>query len=182
MPDDEIWKEISGWEGHYEVSTVGRVRSVTRIRTVTRGGVTYQQAYPGKIRSIHPVTAGYLAVELIRGKVKTYRLVHGLVGEAFLGPRPDGLQCAHLNGNKRDNRLSNLSYVTAKENAAHKWLHGTVPHGAKHWKAKVDEADVREIRRRRAAGALLRELAAEFGLSTTMISDIASRKAWAHLG
>ncbi len=109
----EIWKPIPGFEDRYEVSNQGRVRSIDRrVRLVAHGKETTRLARgrllrPGLCRS------GHLSVALGKGNS---RLVHQLVLEAFVGPRPARQEVLHLNHNPKDNQLSNLRYGTRSEN------------------------------------------------------------------
>ena len=110
----EQWKPVPGYEGIYEVSSEGRVRSLPR-RGV-RGGLMTTR--PGK-------RGGYLVVALTRDGRTSTKAVHVLVAAAFLGPRPPGMQVRHREGNPLDARLVNLAYGTPAENAADKVAHGT---------------------------------------------------------
>lgn len=109
----EIWKPILGAEGRYEVSSLGRVRSLPREKT------------PGGILKAHSNRKGYQQVTISRnGKGRTKR-VHVLVAQAFHGPRPfDGAHVRHLNGNPADNRAENLRWGTASENNRDTIEHG----------------------------------------------------------
>jgi len=100
---DEVWKPIAGWP-NYEVSDLGRVRSLPRERA--RGGILKPQRDSG----------GYQKVALSRpGQVRRFR-VHKLVAEAFIGPCPPGEEARHLNDVKDDNRAANLAYGTRRDN------------------------------------------------------------------
>lgn len=110
----ETWRPIPGYEGHYEASTAGRVRSVkpgrpNRVLVATRCG------YKKK----------YLTVELWVNTVHRRFEVHSLVGRTYLGPRPDGQETRHLDGESTNNAVSNLTYGTRSENAADRRRHGT---------------------------------------------------------
>lgn len=118
----EHWLPVVGYEGSYEVSDLGRVRSLDRYvpqgdhRKLCHG----QMLQPGRHRK------GHLYVRLgaaSRGETNTW--IHHLVLHAFVGPRPPGLECRHLNGNPADNRVCNLKWGTASENVLDKQLHGT---------------------------------------------------------
>lgn len=108
----EIWKPIKGFEGYYEVSTNGRVRSVDRIIHYSNGKVVY---YQGKIIS-QSNRVGYLRVDLNKdGKHKSYN-VHRLVAEAFL-ENPNNLQCVnHKDENKQNNNINNLEWCSSSYN------------------------------------------------------------------
>lgn len=105
----EDWRAVVGYEGIYSVSSLGRVR---RERS-SRGTCA------GRILCGSQQSEGYWRVGLSRHRDQKVRLVHVLVAEAFLGPRPIGCEVNHINGVKTDNRAENLEWVTRKENIAH---------------------------------------------------------------
>lgn len=119
----EQWLPVVGYEGLYEVSDLGRVRSVDRV-VMRRGGIPVRrkgQVMTFTARAHH----GDLKVTLSRGgKGKTW-LVHRLVLTAFRGPCPPSLECLHGNGNSADNRLVNLRWGTRSENQEDSVRHGT---------------------------------------------------------
>lgn len=125
MPE-EIWKPISGFEGRYEVSSLGRVRSLMDNKGNRRI----------KIRKTRLTKRGYLYLNLwIKGKMHT-KVVHKLVAEAFLD-KPDNAQCInHINGVKTDNRVENLEWCTFSENTLHAIRIGLVVDQASHFKMK----------------------------------------------
>lgn len=110
----EQWRPVAGYEGFYEVSDLGRVRSLPRV--ITRKNDS-PLPVPGRIMSPSPNgRAKHRALLLSRqGKVKTAK-VHILVLEAFVGPRPEGQVARHLNDDPDDNRLANLAWGTQEEN------------------------------------------------------------------
>ena len=112
----EIWKDIEGFEGRYQVSNLGRVKSLERTVWDNRG---YYKTVSEKILKPQKKGNGYLQVQLSQdGKEKWY-LVHRLVAIAFL-PNPNNLpQVNHISEDKLDNRVSNLEWVTCKENTNH---------------------------------------------------------------
>lgn len=164
MEDDsfERWLPVIGFEGRYEVSDQGRVRSLAR---------------PGRrsTRILKPRGRGnpYGAVLLSApGLARPVDwLIHLLVLEVFVGPRPEGAQARHLNGDALDNRAVNLAWGTPKENAADKRVHGTVS-------SKLTEAQVREIR---ASSASCRSLAAVYGVSHGCINFARTGRNWSHV-
>lgn len=130
----ENWKQVDGFGGHYEVSDLGRVR---------RGGrVLKPRAAPN----------GYLNVNLSNGKA-TRKSIHVLVAAAFFGPRPEGKQVAHLDGDQSHNAKGNLAYLTPSENARQKRGHGTCPIKERHHKAKLTEGDVSWLRKNAVCGS-----------------------------
>lgn len=180
LPDleqGEEWRAIPGFDG-YEVSDLGRVRSYRR-----HGGRGRAIVEKARIKKTHPGANGYLCVTLQKpdgNRCSKYR-VHALVAAAFLGPRPEGMQVAHGDGDRNNARLDNLRYATALENAEDKRRHGTDTPGERNGTHKLTDSAVREIRRLRAQGALQRELAAWFGVSRSAIQFVVSGKHWAHV-
>ena len=119
----ERWKPVTGYEGIYEVSNHGRVRSVDRTITCSDGRV---RRHKGKSLSTPLMQqGGYPHVCFyIQGKSKVHA-VHPLVAEAFIGPRPEGMEVCHYDGNPANNHVDNLRYDTPSENAFDKVRHGT---------------------------------------------------------
>lgn len=124
---------------------------------------------------------GYHKAILCRDGTRRYVRVHVLLLEVFRGPCPAGHVGAHNNGKIADNRITNLSWKTQAENIADKVIHGTMPRGSSHPQAKVTEAQVLDIRRRRAAGDSYGVLAAQFSLSKASVYGICARRTWSHL-
>lgn len=114
----ESWRPIAGYEDAYEVSDLGRVRSVPRV--VNAGPPPGKRAIPAKVLTPTLANNGYLQVTLRRRAL----MIHSLVAEAFIGPRPDGLETCHNDGDSHNNRLSNLRYDTISSNRKDTVLHG----------------------------------------------------------
>lgn len=112
MPE---WLPVVGYEGLYEVSDQGQVRSVLR----------------GRLMTATATSQGYLQVTLSKGGKSARLKVHQLVMGAFVGPQEAGRQVRHLNGNPAESRLSNLAYGSQDENMADRVEHGTDPHSAR---------------------------------------------------
>jgi hypothetical protein len=111
----EIWKDIIGFEGLYQVSNRGRVKSCLRMVPHPHGALTIREKLLKELQGPYP------RVKLSkggRGKGRPYR-IHGLVLNAFVGPKPEGLEARHLNDNPKDNRWpENLVWGTHKQNVA----------------------------------------------------------------
>ena len=113
---DEILKPISGYEGSYEVSNLGRVRSCDRIVTYSNG---VKHKYKGKVLKSGDNNHGYLRVTLCDDRGHKTATIHRLVATAFI-PNPENKQTInHINEIKTDNRVENLEWMTIKENINH---------------------------------------------------------------
>lgn len=172
-PQGEVWRPVVGYEGRYEVSTLGRVKSLMYRDT------------PRKTPVIMRVTLlkGYCRVLLSHGDGAWKSvLVHRLVLTAWRGKCPDGYECAHLDGNRQNNRPENLAWTTRKENHAHMVLHGTRMYGEKNAAATFTKAKIVEIRNRYAAGGVTyKQLAVEYGTPHTYIGEIIRGRRWSHV-
>ena len=153
----EVWKAVVGHEGRYLVSNLGRVWSVR-----------YRHHPGGRLLKLTPVPSGHLTVNLHANDVKKTWHVHRLVMNAFVGPKPRGLETRHLDGNPANNELSNLQYATRSRNALDRKWHGGHPCH------KLRPKDVRAIRRRLAAYSwgLIATLAREYDVTPPTISMI----------
>lgn len=110
----EEWKDIVGYEGYYQVSNIGRIRSVDRMVRHRFGGL---RKWRGKILRPYVMNQyGHLGVELSKGGVQQDALVHRLVAAAWIGPCPIGLEVRHGANGKLDNSVTNLSYGTHATN------------------------------------------------------------------
>lgn len=124
----EVWKPVVGYEGLYEVSDQGRVKTVART-VIRSNGRTHHVRETIRKTSIMP--KGHISVRLIRDGVNSTHTVHSLVLTAFVGDRPEGAVTRHLNGVPHDNRLENLSWGTGSENQ-----YDAVRHGHHHLASK----------------------------------------------
>ena len=154
---------------NYEVSDFGRIRVVS-------GG---KHLVDGECLSLSKSGAGYLYATIFPGR-HTVR-VNRLVLEAFIGlPKRDAVS-RHLNGDKSDNRLSNLRWGTPKENSADRDVHGNTMRGSRNGNAKLTEDLVIEIRRLYLSGDYTQwELARRFGTSQARVSYVVNR-GWSHV-
>lgn len=167
----EEWRPVVGYEGRYEVSSLGRVRSLG----VRRGGGIWP------LRSVR-TSGGYLRVTLYASDgTSRNQWVHILVALAFIGPRPPGHEVRHLDGNPANPASANLAYGTAKENAGDRERHGTDPRGERNGFARLTVADVREIRAAVAAGEPHRSIARRMHLGSATVDDIAAGRTWRHV-
>lgn len=176
----ERWLPIKGFEGLYEVSSLARVRSVDRIVQGRNRWGPFDKHLRGKILAQHTDDYGYLVVSLSRdGKARPYR-VHRLVGEAFFGPLPPGMDTRHLAG-QQANAVTDICYGTRAENEQDKIRDGTFNHGGgrlvgeAHPRAKLTWAIVRAIR---SSGESQASLARRYDVSQANISNIIRGRIW----
>ena len=113
-PTQEEWRPVRGYEGLYEVSDLGRIRSLART-VLYRDGRTRTQ--PDRMMSPGATGAGHLAVGLTRNGVRSFHKVHHLVAEAFIGPRGAGVWVLHYDDDPTNNRVENLRYGSREDNA-----------------------------------------------------------------
>jgi hypothetical protein len=150
----EEWRDIPGFEGRYRVSNLGRVLMTGRVAP----------AYG------HLTPDGYLDLTLVRADGGRSTLpAHRAVLRAFVGPCPAGKQTGHLNGVRTDNRLVNLAYVTPRENAQHKELHGTTFR-------KIPLSAYPSIVQRRDSGETLQSIGDTFGVPRQTIRALYLRE------
>jgi hypothetical protein len=126
------------------------------------------------------LNARYLKVSLGNGSGSRLRPVHILVAEAFIGPRPQGRQVRHLDGDAMNNRKGNIAYGFPQDNSDDRVKHGRAPKGEDHKSSKLTEAKVRRIRKmlETQTGTAV---SLKFSMSTQQISNIKLRKSWAHV-
>ena len=172
VSDLEIWKPIVGFEGRYEVSNHGRVKSLLRCR-----GTTERILRP----RIRDHRFSYLSVCLYTRKHKQSIFIHRLVLATFVGPCPVGMECRHLDGNSVNNRLVNLCWGTPVENAADQRRHGVQAIGERHGRAKLTDDGVREIRGLLNQGLSICKIARLFGVHRKAIYLIKHDKTWKHV-
>ena len=161
----ERWLPVVRWEGLYEVSNLGTVRSLPRLTAagIRRGG---------PLRPSPDNAFGYLKVTLkAKGRRSETRRVHKLVAEAFIGQCPPGEETRHGPGGKTENGADHLSYGTPDDNNEDRAIHGSYHY-------KLTRADAAAIRRRLAAGELQRVIAADYGVNSNTISRIKTGTRW----
>jgi len=136
----EQWRPVVGYEGLYEVSDHGRVRSLPRT-CLTKGNAT--RTVSARVMSQNRDGRGYLAVILSKDGKKTTTRVYLIVAKAFIGERPDGMVVAHGPAGKDDNSVANVSYKTQSENcAADKLRDDTHTRGGRNYNARLTEEQV----------------------------------------
>lgn len=120
----EQWKAIPGWEGYYEVSDQGRVKSCARSVPGRPGRMINRRE---RLLTPHRSRDGYVSVELCRDNVRHHMKVHRAVLFAFVGPCPEGMEACHADGVRDNNVLANLRWDTRSANTLDKVAHGNHP-------------------------------------------------------
>lgn len=162
----EEWKQVDGRP--YEVSNLGRVRRSPGAKIG-----------PGRI--VPPIKEHVRVSLQVSGKTQRC-LVHLLVAEAFVGPRPKGHTANHKDGDKGNNRADNLEWLTRNANQRHAYDLGLAGRGEKSGRAVLNNEQVREIRRRyRGKWGEQTALAKEYGVSQSLIAKIVRGEVWIHL-
>lgn len=126
---EEIWKDIEGYEGRYQVSNLGRVKSLYKItQSLLKGRIVtqeYQERILKPIKTRGSASNVYVRVHLGTGSGKrVLRSIHRLVAKAFIQNPNNYPQVNHINGDKQDNRVENLEWCTAKQNTHHALKNG----------------------------------------------------------
>lgn len=156
----ERWLPVPGLEGMYEVSSDGAIRSLDRCCTGKDGR---SELHRGKMLRPYRMGTGYIGVTLCGRR----RTVHAIVAETFLGPRPERADVMHINGDRTDNRASNLRYGTRSEN-----LRSTYAYGGRQANGKLSLDDVRCIRARLANNDSAVQIAKDFGVNSAAVYHI----------
>jgi len=159
----EQWLDVIGFEGLYQVSNFGNIKNaktghIKKLllnKRLNRPQVCLSKF--DKVTTIYP---------------------HKLVMEAFVGKRPEGMECCHADGNPWNNALSNLRWDTRSNNNQDKFKHGTQKMGEKHPMSKLTVEKVIAIRQ---DDRVHRIIAIDYGVSQSVISGIKSKKSWSHV-
>lgn len=173
----EVWKDIPGYEGRYQASSLGRIRSMpvtlcyqTPVNSKDHRVVWRNHFHKGTILKSYPNKArcGYLQLVLCGKRCR----VHELVAQTFIGEKPAGQVVRHLNGNNLDNRAENLAYGTPSENKDDDFKNGI------YYNAKITPEDVIAIRARAAKGESYASISQSYPIKPEAVSNIVRRKTW----
>jgi hypothetical protein len=158
----EVWKDVAGYEGAYQVSNFGRIKRGNRVLKLTLRN-TYMYAH----LSLH-------------GKQKQAR-VHRLVAEAFISREENKPSVNHIDGDKQNNRVENLEWCNQSENQVHALQHGLADYGENSVKAKLQNKDVAEIRKLLKEGVTQKNIAKLYNVHPSVICDINTKRKWKYV-
>lgn len=166
----EEWRDIQGYEGIYKVSSLGRVKKYVKQEWVIRKSVVTK--------------SGYSSIELRKGVDRRIFRTHRLVALAFI-PNPENKrEVNHIDGDKSNNCLVNLEWVTREENMKHAGEKGLMPHGANNKMSKLDEGKIREIRTLRKLNPgqySYKKLSEIYKVNQSLIGQIVNNQIWKHV-
>lgn len=169
----ERWADVPGYEGRFQASTLGRVRSLLTVRG--KAGpyiVGWRRAPDNRMRVV---------LSDARGD-RSDILVSSVILSTFIGSRPPGMEAAHENDDPTDDRLANLAWKSSKANKADARRNGKLAVGERRWNARVTAEQVREIRTSKAGGCSWAYLAIRHGLTVSAVRAIVTRRTWQHVG
>lgn len=180
---EEIWKDIVGYEGLYQISNLGNVKSLNKtVNTNNQYNRKSKRKLKCKILK-QRILREYYCVGLTKNNKQKTKLIHRLVAETFLDNSNNYPVVNHKDGNKLNNNVNNLEFVTYKENSLHSIyvLNNKLPpvhkkennHFSKH-----SEKEINELRKKRNLGYTLKQLSIEYGYTISHISNICKYKSW----
>lgn len=168
---NEEWKDIENYKGLYQISNIGRVRSLSRFQSRT------ERLLKGEIDN-----RGYVRVRLsFKNRTQKFQ-VHRLVALGFIPNPQNKPQINHINGNKSNNIYTNLEWCTESENMIHAFKTGLQSlSGEKNNQSKLRESEVREIKELLLAGVYHKDIALKYNMSRRCITDINLKKTWCNV-
>lgn len=171
----EKWEKIKNYEKYYEISNLGRIKSLERKVRNNKGFVIK----PEKILIPRVHTGNYLTICLTVNRKSNYFYIHRLVAEHFIENIKNKKEVNHKDGNKQNNKVTNLEWSTRKENIDHSVQNKLHCFGEKAGTSKLKAYQVIEIRANQQMS--LEEKAIKFNVSKATISRILNKKIWKHI-
>lgn len=177
--ENEIWKDVYGYEGYYIISNLGRIRSVDRVINGGRWGFEHRKGHDIK----HKIDKreGRPMVKLHLDGIRKLRQLAVILLESFVCPRPIGMVACHNDGNPMNNDLSNLRWDTPKGNSADAIKHGTQVRGETSGSSKLKECEVETIRKLLMNNIPPKKISLMFKVDIHCIYEIRDNKTWKHL-
>ena len=185
----EEWRDVIGYEGLYQVSSFGRIRSIDRTTLRVNGT---KARFKGVNRKLSETKEGYNTLSLQKNSKPRTNLAHRLVAQAFIPNLSNKATVNHIDGNKKNNHVSNLEWATQKENVIHSFNAGLVGcrKGENAHNIKLSKQDVLMIRDMRSHSRKFSKktqpfplswIANCFRVSAGTIFDIEKKKSWKHI-
>lgn len=179
----ETWRAVPGYEGRYEASDQGRVRSLPRV-FVKRNGQR-QGVRGGILKPVARTVCGRVMTSTVRLGDGPAQRVGRVVLRTFVGEPPPGTECCHGDGNAENNALSNLRWGTHRSNIDDRTAHGRLaaklPRGENHERARLTADAVRVIRAEPEYYGVKAMLARCFGVRQCTIKTVRERSTWVHV-
>lgn len=186
---EEIYNDIVGYKGLYQISNTGKVKSLFRLESfpsaIVKGG-NFIRKRKEKILSPAPDKDGYLRVVLCKDGILKNFFVHRLVISAFKPNLSNFPEVNHIDGNKLNNCVDNLEWCSPSHNNYHRYRLNLVnienQSGENHWKTTLKKEDVLKIREKWNSGRVSQlELVTEYKISQSTVSRIVNKQNWRHL-
>lgn len=176
---EEIWKDVPSYEGYYQASNLGRIRSYDRIILRPKGNYLKK----GRILKPQNGTNGYHVISLRKNKIGGTVSLHRIIASTFI-PNPENKKCVnHINGNKKDNNINNLEWTTYSENIKHAFKN-KLNKGLKGEKkpiSKLKNKEVLDIKKMLGKGLTNVEIAKTYNVDARTISCIKTGVSWSWL-
>lgn len=170
-----MWKGIKGYENKYQVSDDGKVRSLQRhINNGSANGMTLACRILKQTKNPH----GYYQVSLMNNGIRSVRYVHRLVAEAFIQNTNDLPVVNHIDGNKSNNCVDNLEFVSYHSNNQHAYDTGLHKKGNDHYRSVLSDSDVKQIRRE-GKYTTYEKIGNKYNVSKATIRDVLTGRTWA---
>lgn len=170
----ERWRPVIRFEGLYEVSNYGRVRSISRWVSIGKG----KRLVEGRVLT-HKLSNGYPTVTLCAGNFEIKKHVHRILAEAFIPGTGDVVR--HLDGDRENYSLVNLAWGSYSDNERDKKEHGRSLQGERHHQAKLTEEKVRAIREMYARGITQLIIAKSIGVGRGAVGCVVRGETWRHV-
>lgn len=171
----EIWKDIEDWEGLYQISSFGRVRSLDRW---IDNGRAKPYLLPGKVLAQKTSRTGYKQINLRFKDKNKWFSVHRLVALAFVVNEENLPQVNHIDGDKSNNHFSNLEWSTARDNIIHAFELGLKPEGSESWFTELSEEIIHQVCKLLSEGVPNTEVVKVTGVTRGVVSKIKTGKSW----